>query len=61
MKLTRGSVLAFRRKRMGVAQATLAETLGWAQSTLCKLEKGRMETDKEKLDAAEKALDSLEC
>jgi DNA-binding XRE family transcriptional regulator len=59
MKITRGKVLAFKRKRAGVSQKALAAKLGWTDSALCKVERGRFEKDNAKHSAALAALEEM--
>jgi DNA-binding XRE family transcriptional regulator len=52
VKLTKGTVLAHKRKRAGIEQAALAAALGISASALCKMEKGQREHDWTRFDTA---------
>jgi transcriptional regulator with XRE-family HTH domain len=52
VKLTKGTVLAHKRKRAGIEQAVLAAALGISASALCKMEKGQREHDWTRFDTA---------
>lgn len=60
MRITKGKILAHRRKNLGVSQKALAERLGCAASVLCKLESGRKEQDQERYAQAHAILDAIE-
>ena len=60
MKLTKGTVLAHKRKRAGIEQAALAAALGISASALCKMEKGQREHDWTRFDTAHDMIERLE-
>ena len=60
MKLTKGTILAHKRKRAGIEQAALAAALGISASALCKMEKGQREHDWTRFDTAHDMIERLE-
>ena len=60
MKLTKGTILAHKRKRAGIEQAALAAALGISASALCKMEKGQREHDWTRFDTAHEMIERLE-
>jgi DNA-binding XRE family transcriptional regulator len=57
VKLTKGTVLAHKRKRAGIEQTTLAKALGISASALCKMEKGQREHDWTRFDTAHEMIE----
>ena len=60
MKLTKGTVLAHKRKRAGIEQAVIAAALGFSASALCKMEKGQREHDWTRFDTSHDMIERLE-
>jgi DNA-binding XRE family transcriptional regulator len=60
VKLTKGTILAHRRKGAGIEQTTLAAALGISASALCKMEKGQREHDWTRFDTAHEMIERLE-
>ena len=60
VKLTKGTILAHRRKGAGIEQTTLAAALGISASALCKMEKGQREHDWTRFGTAHEMIERLE-